>query len=99
MKPLSDMLIDNDTPLQILEAIFGDGEVEILQAAGVGLAAEPTKDAYRDMLTTLPAIEIQAMIDEDNGAEIVGKFSGKRYFFTSEELQDVILEINANNAD
>ena len=51
------------------------------------------------MLTTLPAVEIQAMIDEDNGAEIVGKFSGKRYFFTPEELQDVILEINANNAD
>ncbi len=99
MKPLSDMLIENYTPLKILEAIFGEGEVEILQVAGVGLAAEPTKDAYREMLTTLPAVEIQAMIDEDNGAEIVGKFSGKRYFFTPEELQDVILEINANNAD
>lgn len=99
MKPLSDMLIENYTPLKILEAIFGEGEVKILQVAGVGLAAEPTKDAYREMLTTLPAVEIQAMIDEDNGAEIVGKFSGKRYFFTPEELQDVILEINANNAD
>ena len=99
MKPLSDMLIENYTPLKILEAIFGEGEVEILQVAGVGLAAEPTKDAYREMLTTLPAVEIQAMIDEDNGAEIVGKFSGKRYFFTPEELTDVILEINANNAD
>ncbi|CAM3048794.1 Hsp33 family molecular chaperone HslO [Leuconostoc gasicomitatum] len=99
MKPLSDMLIENYTPLKILEAIFGEGEVKILQVAGVGLAAEPTKDAYREMLTTLPAVEIQAMIDEDNGAEIVGKFSGKRYFFTPEELTDVILEINANNAD
>ncbi|MBZ5945625.1 Hsp33 family molecular chaperone HslO [Leuconostoc gasicomitatum] len=99
MKPLSDMLIENYTPLKILEAIFGEGEVKILQVAGVGLAAEPTKDAYREMLTTLPAVEIQAMIDEDNGAEIVGKFSGKRYFFTPEELIDVILEINANNAD
>lgn len=99
LKPLSDMLVDGYTPLEILEDVFGKGEVEILQVAGVGLAAEPSKDDYRDMLTTLPATEVQAMIDEDDGAEVVGKFSGKRYFFTSQELRDVILEINAKNAE
>ncbi|CAM3097163.1 Hsp33 family molecular chaperone HslO [Leuconostoc rapi] len=99
MKPLSEMLVAGYTPLEMLEAIFGKNEVEILQVAGVGLAAEPDKSAYRQMLTTLPAKEVQAMIDEDNGAEVVGKFSGKRYFFTVDELRDVILEINANNAE
>lgn len=99
MKPLADMLVAGYTPLEILEEIFGQGEVEILQVAGVGLAAEPTKAAYRDMLTTLPAEEVQAMIDEDGGAEIVGKFSGKRYFFTADELREIVIEINDKNHD
>lgn len=99
MKPLADMLVDSYTPLDILEEIFGKGEVEILQVAGVGLAAEPSKAAYRDMLTTLPAEEVQAMIDEDGGAEVVGKFSGKRYFFTAEELSRIVAEIKKNNQD
>ena len=98
MRPLSDMLSDGYTPLDILEEIFGKGEVNILQTAGVGLAAEPPKSAYAKMLATLPAEEIKAMIDEDDGAEVVGKFSGKRYFFTATELREILKQIEENNA-
>ncbi|MFT8497218.1 Hsp33 family molecular chaperone HslO [Leuconostoc pseudomesenteroides] len=98
MRPLSDMLSDGYTPLDILEEIFGKGEVNILQTAGVGLAAEPPKSAYAKMLATLPAEEIKAMIDEDDGAEVVGKFSGKRYFFTATELGEILQQIEENNA-
>ncbi|MCT4404221.1 Hsp33 family molecular chaperone HslO [Leuconostoc falkenbergense] len=97
MQPLSDMLSDRYTPLDILEEIFGKGEVNILQTAGVGLAAEPPKSAYAKMLATLPAEEIKAMIDEDDGAEVVGKFSGKRYFFTATELREILQQIEENN--
>ena len=98
MRPLSDMLSDGYTPLNILEEIFGKGEVNILQTAGVGLAAEPPKSAYAKMLATLPAEEIKAMIDEDDGAEVVGKFSGKRYFFTATELGEILQQIEEKNA-
>lgn len=98
MRPLADMLSDGYTPLDILEEIFGKGEVNILQTAGVGLAAEPPKSAYAKMLATLPAEEIKAMIDEDDGAEVVGKFSGKRYFFTATELREILQQIEENNA-
>ncbi|MCT4388214.1 Hsp33 family molecular chaperone HslO [Leuconostoc pseudomesenteroides] len=98
MRPLSDMLSEGYTPLDILEEIFGKGEVNILQTAGVGLAAEPPKSAYAKMLATLPAEEIKAMIDEDDGAEVVGKFSGKRYFFTATELREILQQIEENNA-
>ncbi|MFT9470504.1 Hsp33 family molecular chaperone HslO [Leuconostoc pseudomesenteroides] len=98
MRPLSDMLSDGYTPLDILEEIFGKGEVNILQTADVGLAAEPPKSAYAKMLATLPAEEIKAMIDEDDGAEVVGKFSGKRYFFTATELREILQQIEENNA-
>lgn len=97
MKPLSEMIQERYTPLEVLEEIFGKGDVEILQTAGIGLAAEPSKDAYAKMLLTLPASEIQAMIKEDHGAEIVGKFSGKRYFFTEEQLSEILKQIEKNN--
>ncbi|ORI47166.1 Hsp33 family molecular chaperone HslO [Leuconostoc mesenteroides] len=97
MKPLSEMIQERYTPLEVLEEIFGKGEVEILQTAGIGLAAEPSKDAYAKMLLTLPASEIQAMIKEDHGTEIVGKFSGKRYFFTEKQLSEILKQIEKNN--
>jgi molecular chaperone Hsp33 len=37
------------------------------------------------------------MIKEDHGAEIVGKFSGKRYFFTEEQLSEILKQIEKNN--
>ncbi|ORI73234.1 molecular chaperone Hsp33 [Leuconostoc mesenteroides subsp. cremoris] len=97
MKPLSEMIQERYTPLEVLEEIFGKGEVEILQTAGIGLAAEPSKDAYAKMLLTLPASEIQAMIKEDHGTEIVGKFSGKRYFFKEKQLSEILKQIEKNN--
>ncbi|MDF7627327.1 Hsp33 family molecular chaperone HslO [Leuconostocaceae bacterium ESL0723] len=98
MKPLSEMVKDGATPLEILENIFGAGQVETLEVMPVGLAAEPSKEAYAEMLATLPAKEIQTMIDEDQGAEIVGKFSGKRYYFDEAELNDIIKQIEAKEA-
>ncbi|GMA69528.1 33 kDa chaperonin [Leuconostoc litchii] len=97
MKSLSEMIHTGYTPLEILEEIFGKGEIEILQTAGIGLAAEPSKEAYAKMLLTLPAEEVKAMIEEDHGAEIVGKFSGKRYFFTEDDLTDILKQIEKNN--
>lgn len=55
MKPLSEMIQERYTPLEVLEEIFGKGEVEILQTAGIGLAAEPK---CRNLLPVLNIISV-----------------------------------------
>ncbi|MDF7637509.1 Hsp33 family molecular chaperone HslO [Leuconostocaceae bacterium ESL0958] len=97
MTPLSTLLSEGGSPLAILEDIFGAKQVETLATVGVGLAAEPPKSAYREMLTTLPAAEIQAMIDEDGGAEVTGRFSGKKHYFDRIELAAILAEIKATD--
>ena len=38
----------------------------------------------------MPVEEIQAMIDENHGAEANCRFCNKRYTFTEQELADII---------
>lgn len=92
---LPDMLKVGLTPLQVLEKIFGMDALDVLVDEPVGLASEPTKAEYAKMLGNLSANELQNMIDEDHGAEVVGKFSGKKYFFDEDELKVILKEIES----
>jgi molecular chaperone Hsp33 len=49
-----------------------------------------TKAKFHNALATLKHSDLQAMIDEDNGAETVCKFCGKKYEFSAAELQRMI---------
>lgn len=89
LPPVAPFLADGHTPADLIVALFGK-EVKVLDVQLVGLAPEPTKEAYADMLKTLPKEEILGMIEEDHGAEIAGKFSGKRIYFTEQELRDIL---------
>ncbi|MBS9338975.1 Hsp33 family molecular chaperone HslO [Fructobacillus sp. M2-14] len=99
MPALATLLGRKEGPLAILDAIFGDQNYDELQAMQIGLAAEPAKEAYAAQLATLPSHEIQAMIDEDGGAEIRGKFSGKKHYFTAAELDTILQEVLKREAD
>lgn len=93
MPALATLLGNKKGPLAILDAILGEQNYSKLQAVTIGLAAEPSKDAYAAQLATLPSHEIQAMIDEDGGAEVRGKFSGKRHQFTAHELEVILKDV------
>lgn len=99
MPALATLLGHKQGPLAILDAIFGDRNYDELQAKAIGLAAEPAKEAYADQLATLPSHEIQAMIDEDGGAEIRGKFSGKKHHFTAAELDTILQKVLKREAE
>ncbi|GAO99375.1 Hsp33 family molecular chaperone HslO [Fructobacillus ficulneus] len=90
MKPLAELLAEKKGPLVILDNLIGQGNYTSLDSVSVGLAAEPAKDAYAEMLATLPSHEVQAMIDEDGGAEVVGRFSGKKHYFEAAELEKIL---------
>ncbi|CAH1853535.1 Hsp33 family molecular chaperone HslO [Convivina intestini] len=99
MTPLNELISQGSEPEAILNNIFGENSFTELADLNVGLAAEPPKEEYAKMLATLPATEVQAMIDEDGGAEIIGKFSGKRHYFEQSELEAILEDILARNLD
>ena len=86
IKPVSTMIDEGYTPEKMLEAIFGE-EVRILQHQEVRFECNCSKERFESGIMSLGNDEIQAMIDEDNGAEAVCYFCMERHHFTAEELE------------
>ncbi|NLS38297.1 Hsp33 family molecular chaperone HslO [Fructobacillus tropaeoli] len=99
MTPLSELLSEKKGPLAVLDDLLGKDNYTSLASVAVGIAAEPPKEAYGEMLATLPSHEVQAMIDEDGGAEVVGRFSGKKHYFESDELEGILSKILKREAE
>ncbi|OIL00361.1 molecular chaperone Hsp33 [Oenococcus oeni] len=90
MPNISSMLAEGLSANQILAQLFANLKVDILETIPLKTADELPKKWYADAIGTLPKKEIQAMIDEDHGAEIVSRFTEKKYNFSKEELKKIL---------
>ena len=86
---VSQLLRDGKTPEDILNLLF-DGDVKVLDNMPVKFECDCSKERFAESLMALPKHEVQAMIDEDHGAEAVCHFCGNKYQFTVPELQAVL---------
>jgi len=86
---VSKLLRDGKTPEDILNLLF-DGDVKVLDKMPVAFKCDCSKERFAESLMALPKHEVQAMIDEDHGAEAVCHFCGDKYQFSVAELQAVL---------
>ncbi|MFC6293812.1 Hsp33 family molecular chaperone HslO [Lactiplantibacillus daoliensis] len=86
---VSQLLRDGKTPEDILNLLF-DGDVKVLDKMPVAFKCDCSKERFAESLMALPKHEVQAMIDEDHGAEAVCHFCGDKYQFSVAELQAVL---------
>ena len=95
--PFVSSLIDaGESPEEILDRLLGVGNVKILERMPVKFHCDCTKDKFSAALLSLGQTELQAMIDEDHGAEAVCHFCNEKYQFTEADLESLIVEL-ANN--
>lgn len=90
---VSSLLEEGKTPEDILEIIFEGEAVMFLEDSPVQFKCECSKEKFATAIITLGTSEIQAMIDEDHGAEAVCSFCGEKYYFDEPELEELIQEI------
>lgn len=83
---VSESLRQGKTPEMILQEIFGT-DLEILDTLPVAFKCDCSKARFGKSIAALKPTEIQAMIDEDHGAEAVCQFCGTKYQFSAAELQ------------
>lgn len=93
MPNVSSLLDEGKTPEELLDIIFEGQSVMILEDSPVQFNCECSKEKFATAIITLGTSEIQAMIDEDHGAEAVCSFCGEKYHFDESELTDLIHEI------
>ena len=85
LKPISQLMLEYDSPLDLVNALFDD--YQELGSQQLKFECECSKARFARILSKLPESDLQEMIDEDNGCEVVCKFCGKKYYFPGETLQ------------
>ena len=95
IEPVSKMIEKGYTPEQILEAVLGEGNVQILDSMPVMFKCQCSKERFGAAILGLGKQEIQEMIDEDGQAEAVCHFCLEHYMFGKNELEGFVDELNA----
>ena len=95
IEPVSKMIEKGYTPEQILEAVLGAGNVQVLSELPVQFQCQCSKERFGAAIIGLGVGEIQEMIDEDGGAQAQCHFCLETYEFNKEELKGFINEIQS----
>ena len=95
IEPVSKMIQRGLSPEEILEAVLGEGNVQILDKTPVHFECNCSKDRFATAILGLGEKEIQEMIDEDGMAEAQCHFCLETYQYSKEELESFINELQS----
>ncbi len=95
IEPVSKMIQRGLSPEEILEAVLGEGNVQILDKMPVHFDCNCSKDRFATAILGLGEKEIQDMIDEDGMAEAQCHFCLETYQYSKEELESFINELQS----
>ena len=84
------MLAKGMTAFDMCKVALDGFEVEVLDEFEVKYVCGWSREKIHHLIAAMPVEEIQAMIDENHGAEANCRFCNKRYTFTEQELADII---------
>ncbi|HEQ4513039.1 Hsp33 family molecular chaperone HslO [Streptococcus pyogenes] len=90
MPAISQLLASKNHVDALLDAIYGDESYKRLSEEPLSFQCDCSRERFEAALMTLPKADLQAMIDEDKGAEIVCQFCGTKYQFNESDLEAII---------
>lgn len=89
--PAISSLLASDNPTEaLLSAIYGEDDYKLLSEEPLAFACDCSRERFESALMRLPLEDLQAMKDEDKGAEIICQFCGTKYLFTENDLEAII---------
>ena len=89
---LSTAFLSGLTPEKLAAMILGD-DCKILEKDEVAFKCDCSKEKYGKILATMKKSQIEAMINEDHGAELTCSFCGNKYHYTEDELKTILTKI------
>ena len=91
---MSKMLDENLTLEDIAKKVTGDENIEILEDnITPEYKCDCSKEHMKDALISIGKKDLEEILKEDGKAELMCHFCNKKYTFTKEELEKMILEI------
>ncbi|MEK4762647.1 Hsp33 family molecular chaperone HslO [Viridibacillus sp. FSL E2-0187] len=95
IEPVSKMIQKGLTPEEILKAVLGEDNVQMLDTLPVKFECNCSKERFGAAIISLGEKEIRDMIEEDGKAEAHCHFCQEKYQYSKEELEGFITEINS----
>lgn len=86
----SDLLASGKTLEELLCFLVGENNAEILEKQAIQFHCQYDRAYFERGLLSVGREEIEAMIAEDKGAEVVCHYCNEHYQFTEQELQDLL---------
>ncbi len=90
MPAISTLLESDDHIEALLNAIYGDEPFKRLSEEELSFECDCSRERFENALLTLGKDELQAIKDEDHGAEIVCQFCQTKYEFSEADLEELI---------
>ena len=97
MVPISTMIESGHTPEEVLKAVLGSDNVEILDRMDVAFSCNCSKERFGNAIIGLGEKEIVNMIEEDGHAEANCHFCLESYVYSEEELEGFLDEIRSRS--
>lgn len=89
---ISSMLEENPNPEYILDVLFGKDNLDIVEHLPVSFECNCSKEKFAKSIASIGEKDLQQIIDEDHGAEVVCNFCGKQYNFSEDDLVKIMNE-------
>ena len=92
LKPISQMIDEGYTPLDIIKEI-ADDDYEVLEEKEIKYYCGCSKERFKRGLKLLGKDELLDIIEHDKKAEVLCHFCMKKYVFTEDELKEIVKDI------
>ncbi|BAP84984.1 heat shock protein Hsp33 [Paucilactobacillus hokkaidonensis JCM 18461] len=92
---VSELLRQNKTPEDILQMLFKDQDVKILDKMPVAFKCDCSKERFAKALASISRAGMEEMINQDHHAEAVCHFCGNRYEYSETELKKILVQMKA----
>ncbi len=93
MGSVSDFFDTDDDIEDIVKTIFKDFEVKVTEKIPVRFICDCSSERIEGVMISLGKEELNKMLEEDNGAEIVCNFCSKKYNFDSKDIENIISKL------
>lgn len=90
MTPMSSLIEQGYSPEQILEGLFEDMGMTILEKLPLRYKCDCDRARIEKALISVGEEELKDMIEKDHGAELTCHFCNKKYVFTENNLVDLL---------
>lgn len=90
MPAISSLLASDDHIESLLAALYGDEPYKRLSEESLCFQCDCSKERFESALMSLPTSDLQEMIDQDHGAEIICQFCQTKYQFNEKDLEGII---------